>query len=67
MESFNNSNIRAGTAMYLLARVIKSFGIKYCLVGEGADEVFGGYLYFEKAPNAKEFHQECIRKVQEVN
>jgi len=56
MESFNNSNIRAGTAMYLLARVIKSYGIKYCLVGEGADEVFGGYLYFEKAPSPKEFH-----------
>ena len=47
--------------MFMLARKIKALGIKYCLTGEGADELFGGYLYFHKAPNAEEFHKECIR------
>ena len=49
--------------MYLLARVIKSMGIKMVLSGEGADEIFGGYLYFHKAPNAEEFHNETVRKL----
>jgi asparagine synthase (glutamine-hydrolysing) len=52
--------------MYLLSRKIKAMGIKYCLTGEGADELFGGYLYFHKAPNAKEFHQETVRKVKDL-
>ena len=52
--------------MYLLARVIKSMGIKMVLSGEGADEVFGGYLYFHKAPNAKEFHDETVRKLDKL-
>jgi asparagine synthase (glutamine-hydrolysing) len=50
--------------MYLLARVIKSMGIKMVLSGEGSDELFGGYLYFHKAPNAKEFHDETVRKLE---
>lgn len=49
--------------MFLLARKIKAMGIKYCLTGEGADELFGGYLYFHKAPSSDEFHRECVRKV----
>lgn len=52
--------------MYLLARKIKALGIKYCLTGEGADEIFGGYLYFHKAPNEKEFHMETVRKVKDL-
>jgi len=62
-ETFNNTTIRASTPMYIMSRKIKSLGIKTCLTGEGADELFGGYLYFHKAPNAVEFHQECVRKV----
>jgi asparagine synthase (glutamine-hydrolysing) len=53
--------------MYMLARVIKSMGIKMVLTGEGADEIFGGYLYFHKAPNAEEFHKESVRKVSRLN
>ena len=53
--------------MYMLARVIKSMGIKMVLTGEGADEIFGGYLYFHKAPNAEEFHKECVRKVSRLH
>jgi asparagine synthase (glutamine-hydrolysing) len=53
--------------MYLMARVIKSMGVKMVLSGEGADEVFGGYLYFHKAPNAKEFHEETIRKLNKLH
>ena len=52
--------------MYLLSRKIKSLGIKYCLTGEGADEIFGGYLYFHKAPNPEEFHKETVRKVKDL-
>ena len=66
IETFNPTTIRASTPMYLMSRLIKSFGIKMVLTGEGADEVFGGYLYFHKAPNAKEFHQETIRKLQDL-
>ena len=53
--------------MYLMARVIKSMGIKMVLSGEGADELFGGYLYFHKAPNAKEFHEETVRKLDKLH
>ena len=52
--------------MYLMARVIKSMGIKMVLSGEGADEIFGGYLYFHKAPNSKEFHNETVRKIEKL-
>jgi asparagine synthase (glutamine-hydrolysing) len=57
------TTIRASTPMYLLARRIKSMGVKMVLSGEGSDEIFGGYLYFHKAPNAREFHAETIRKL----
>lgn len=63
LETYDVTTVRAATPMYLLARVIKSMGIKMVLTGEGADEIFGGYLYFHKAPNAKEFHTETLRKV----
>jgi len=63
IETYDVTTIRASTPMYLLSRVIKSMGIKMVLSGEGADEIFGGYLYFHKAPNAEEFHKECVRKV----
>ncbi|KAL4511626.1 hypothetical protein ABPG72_012471 [Tetrahymena utriculariae] len=65
-ETYNNTTIRASTPMYILARKIKALGIKYCLTGEGADELFGGYLYFHKAPNAEELHRECVRKVKDL-
>ncbi|MDR1745847.1 MAG: asparagine synthase B [Tannerella sp.] len=63
IETYDVTTVRASTPMYLLARVIKSMGIKMVLSGEGADEVFGGYLYFHKAPDAEAFHSETIRKV----
>ncbi|MFT5926600.1 MAG: asparagine synthase (glutamine-hydrolyzing) [Rubritalea sp.] len=63
LETYDVTTIRASTPMYLLARVIKSMGIKMVLSGEGADEIFGGYLYFHKAPNAEEFHKETVRKL----
>ena len=63
IETYDVTTVRASTPMYLLARVIKSMGIKMVLSGEGADEIFGGYLYFHKAPNAKEFHEETVRKL----
>ena len=63
LETYDITTVRASTPMYLLARVIKSMGIKMVLSGEGADEVFGGYLYFHKAPDAKEFHDETVRKL----
>jgi asparagine synthase (glutamine-hydrolysing) len=63
LETFDVTSIRTGTALYLLSRKIKAMGIKMVLSGEGADEVFGGYLYFHKAPSAKEFHEETVRKV----
>lgn len=63
IETYNVTTIRASTPMYLLARKIKAMGIKMVLSGEGADEIFGGYLYFHKAPNAKEFHEETVRKL----
>jgi asparagine synthase (glutamine-hydrolysing) len=67
IETYDVTTIRAATPMYLLARVIKSMGIKMVLSGEGADEIFGGYLYFHKAPNAEEFHKETLRKISKLN
>ena len=66
IETYDVTTVRASTPMYLLARVIKSMGIKMVLSGEGADEVFGGYLYFHKAPDAKAFHEETIRKLSKL-
>ncbi|MBP5297417.1 MAG: asparagine synthase B [Bacteriovoracaceae bacterium] len=63
LETFDITTIRAATPMYLLARKIKAMGIKMILSGEGADEIFGGYLYFHKAPNKQEFHEETVRKL----
>ncbi|MEO8447785.1 MAG: asparagine synthase B, partial [bacterium] len=63
LETYDVTTIRASTPMYLLARVIKSMGIKMVLSGEGADEIFGGYLYFHKAPDARSFHEETVRKL----
>jgi len=66
IETYDVTTVRASTPMYLLARVIKSMGIKMVLSGEGADEIFGGYLYFHKAPNAEEFHKETVRKMSKL-
>ena len=67
METYDVTTVRASTPMYLLARVIKSMGIKMVLSGEGADEIFGGYLYFHKAPNAIAFHEETVRKINKLH
>ena len=67
LETYDITTIRASTPMYLMARVIKSMGIKMVLSGEGADEIFGGYLYFHKAPDAKEFHEETVRKLSKLH
>lgn len=67
VETYDVTTIRASTPMYLLARVIKSMGVKMVLSGEGADEIFGGYLYFHKAPNADEFHKETVRKLDKLH
>lgn len=66
LETYDITTIRASTPMYLMARVIKSMGIKMVLSGEGADEIFGGYLYFHKAPDAEEFHKETVRKLDKL-
>ena len=66
-ETYDVTTIRASTPMYLLARVIKSMGIKMVLSGEGADEIFGGYLYFHKAPSAQAFHEETVRKLSKLH
>jgi len=66
IETYDVTTVRASTPMYLLARVIKSMGIKMVLSGEGADEIFGGYLYFHKAPDAKAFHEETVRKISKL-
>jgi asparagine synthase (glutamine-hydrolysing) len=63
LETYDVTTVRASTPMYLLARVIKSMGIKMVLSGEGSDELFGGYLYFHKAPSAEAFHAETVRKL----
>lgn len=67
LETYDVTTVRASTPMYLLARVIKSMGIKMVLSGEGSDELFGGYLYFHKAPNAEEFHKETVRKLSKLH
>ncbi|MBL6656171.1 MAG: asparagine synthase B [Flavobacteriaceae bacterium] len=67
LETYDITTIRASTPMYLMARVIKSMGIKMVLSGEGADELFGGYLYFHKAPSAKDFHEETVRKLSKLH
>ena len=67
IETYDVTTIRASTPMYLLARFIKSMGVKMVLSGEGADEIFGGYLYFHKAPNAEEFHKETVRKLDKLH
>ena len=67
IETYDVTTVRASTPMYLLARVIRSMGIKMVLSGEGADEIFGGYLYFHKAPNARAFHEETVRKLSKLH
>ena len=67
VETYDVTTIRASTPMYLLSRFIKSMGVKMVLSGEGADEIFGGYLYFHKAPNAEEFHKETVRKIDKLH
>lgn len=67
IETYDVTTVRASTPMYLLSRVIKSMGVKMVLSGEGADEIFGGYLYFHKAPGPKEFHEETVRKLSKLH
>ena len=67
LETYDVTTVRASTPMYLMARAIKSLGIKMVLSGEGADELFGGYLYFHKAPSQKEFHEETVRKLKKLH
>jgi asparagine synthase (glutamine-hydrolysing) len=67
IETYDVTTIRASTPMYLLSRVIKSMGVKMVLSGEGADEIFGGYLYFHKAPDARSFHEETVRKISKLH
>ncbi|MBF7072493.1 asparagine synthase B [Glaciecola sp. MH2013] len=67
LETFDTTTIRAATPMYLMTRKIKAMGIKMVLSGEGSDEIFGGYLYFHKAPNAKELHEETVRKLDRLH
>jgi asparagine synthase (glutamine-hydrolysing) len=67
IETYDVTSIRASTPMYLIARKIKSMGVKMVLSGEGADEIFGGYLYFHKAPNAEALHDETVRKLDQLH
>jgi asparagine synthase (glutamine-hydrolysing) len=67
IETYDVTTVRASTPMYLLARVIKSMGVKMVLSGEGADEIFGGYLYFHKAPNPRALHEETVRKLSKLH
>ena len=67
LETYDITTVRASTPMYLMARAIKSLGIKMVLSGEGADELFGGYLYFHKAPSSEEFHNETVRKLNKLH
>jgi len=67
LETYDITTIRASTPMYLMARAIKSMGIKMVLSGEGSDEIFGGYLYFYKAPSARDFHEETVRKLDKLH
>jgi len=66
LETYDVTTIRAATPMYLMSRKIRAFGFKMVLSGEGADELFGGYMYFHKAPNAREFHEETVRKMKDL-
>ena len=67
LETFDVTTVRASTPMFLLARRVKATGCKMVLSGEGADEVFGGYLYFHRAPDREEFHRETVRKLRDLN
>ncbi|MBW3164089.1 asparagine synthase B [Ferrimonas balearica] len=67
LETYDVTTVRAATPMYLMARMIKAMGIKMVLSGEGSDELFGGYLYFHKAPNAQAFHEETVRKLDKLH
>ena len=67
LETYDVTTIRAATPMYLMARKIRAMGIKMVLSGEGADEIFGGYLYFHKAPDAQKFHEETVRKLERLH
>ncbi len=67
LETFDVTTVRASTPMFLLARRVKATGCKMVLSGEGADEVFGGYLYFHRAPDKEEFHRETVRKVRDLH
>ncbi len=67
LETYDITTIRASTPMYLMARAIKAMGIKLVLSGKGADEIFGGYLYFHKAPSSKDFHEETVRKLDKLH
>jgi asparagine synthase (glutamine-hydrolysing) len=67
LETYDITTIRASTPMFLMSRQIKAMGIKMVLSGEGSDEIFGGYLYFHKAPNGRELHEECVRKVEKLH
>jgi len=67
LETYDVTTVRASTPMYLLARAIKAMGVKMVLSGEGADEIFGGYLYFHKAPSAKDLHDETVRKLDKLH
>ncbi|KIP09072.1 hypothetical protein PHLGIDRAFT_23108 [Phlebiopsis gigantea 11061_1 CR5-6] len=67
LETYDVTTVRASTPMYLLSRKIKAMGVKMVLSGEGSDEIFGGYLYFHKAPDARSFHQECVRRVKNLH
>jgi asparagine synthase (glutamine-hydrolysing) len=67
LETYDVTTVRASTPMYLISRVIRSMGIKMVLTGEGADEIFGGYLYFHKAPSPEEFHKETVRKISRLH
>lgn len=63
IETYDVTTIRASTPMFLMSRKIKSLGVKMVISGEGSDEIFGGYLYFHKAPNKEELHRETCHKV----
>ena len=63
LESYDVTTIRASTPMYIMSKYIREQGVKVVLSGEGADEIFGGYLYFKNAPTAQDFHEECVREL----
>ncbi len=67
LETFDITSIRASTPMYLMMRKIRAMGIKMILSGEGADEIFGGYLYFHKAPDGHALHDETVQKLQKLH